>query len=56
MSHPDSVGIVAVGTYSPEKFLTSADVAALTGYPEWVVRDKLGIHKKYIGQIGRAHV
>ena len=49
MSHPDSVGIVAVGTHSPEKFLTSADVAALTGYPEWVVRDKLGIHKKYIG-------
>ena len=49
MSHPDSVGIVAVGTHSPEKFLTSADVATLTGYPEWVVRDKLGIHKKYIG-------
>jgi 3-oxoacyl-[acyl-carrier-protein] synthase-3 len=49
MSHPDSVGIVAVGTYSPEKFLTSAEIAALTGWPEWVVRDKLGIHKKYIG-------
>ncbi|MCO5189816.1 MAG: 3-oxoacyl-ACP synthase [Anaerolineae bacterium] len=44
-----SIGIVSVGTYSPEKFMDSAEIAAATGYPEWVVRDKLGIHKKYVG-------
>ena len=44
-----SVGIVSIGTYSPEAYLDSAEIAARTGYPEWVVRDKLGIHKKHIG-------
>ena len=46
---PQSIGIVSVGTYSPEKYLTSADIAEATGYPEWVVREKLGIHKKFVG-------
>ena len=45
----DTVGIVSTGTYSPEGYLTSKEIAEATGYPEWVVRDKLGIHKKHIG-------
>jgi 3-oxoacyl-[acyl-carrier-protein] synthase-3 len=48
-SHEFSVGIVSVGTYSPEKYLTSAEIAAETGLPEWVVREKLGIHRKFVG-------
>lgn len=45
----DTVGIVSVGTYSPERFMDSAEIAALTGYPEWVIRDKLGIERKFVG-------
>lgn len=43
------VGIVSVGTYSPETYLTAADIAELTGYEEWVIRDKLGITRKFVG-------
>ena len=43
-----SIGIVSVGTYSPEVY-GFGRIAAATGYPEWVVRDKLGIQKKYVG-------
>lgn len=49
MAEDVSVGIVSVGTYSPQTYLTAADVAERTGYPEWVVRDKLGIEKKFVG-------
>jgi 3-oxoacyl-[acyl-carrier-protein] synthase-3 len=51
MKNPDdvSVGIVSVGTYSPEKLMTAPEIAAASGLPEWVVRDKLGINQKYIG-------
>ncbi len=48
MNAKPTVGIAAVGTYSPRKFLDSAKIAEQTGYPEWVVRDKLGIHKKFV--------
>ncbi len=44
-----TVGIVSVGTYSPEGCLTAAEIAAMSGLPEWVVRDKLGITRKYVG-------
>jgi len=47
--HEVSVGIVSVGTYSPEKFMTAPEIAAASGLPEWVVRDKLGINQKYVG-------
>lgn len=43
------VGIVSVGTYSPETYLDAAEIAVRTGYPEWVVRDKLGIQRKFVG-------
>jgi 3-oxoacyl-[acyl-carrier-protein] synthase-3 len=45
----DTVGIVGIGTYSPKNILSSAEIAEATGYPEWVVRDKLGIHQKHVG-------
>ena len=44
-----SVGIVSVGTYSPKEYLTAAEIAERANLPEWVVRDKLGINKKYVG-------
>jgi 3-oxoacyl-[acyl-carrier-protein] synthase-3 len=42
------VGIVSVGMYLPEPVLTAADIAAESGLPEWVVRDKLGIEQKHM--------
>jgi 3-oxoacyl-[acyl-carrier-protein] synthase-3 len=44
----DTVGIVSVGTYLPDRVLTSAEIAEESGLPEWVVRDKLGIHQKHM--------
>jgi 3-oxoacyl-[acyl-carrier-protein] synthase-3 len=44
-----SVGIVSVGTYSPKSFMTAEEVAEQSGLPLWVVRDKLGIQRKHIG-------
>lgn len=46
------MGIVAAGMHVPETFLTAADIAERSGLPEWVVRDKLGINKKYVAQPG----
>lgn len=43
------VGIVSVGTYSPSGYLTAADIAELSGYPEWVIREKFGIVGKHVG-------
>lgn len=45
----DTVGIAGIGTYSPDGYLTSEEIAEATGLPEWVVRDKLGIHRKHVG-------
>lgn len=42
------MGIVGVGTFLPETVMTSSDVAAASGLPEWVVRDKLGITQKHV--------
>ena len=44
-----SAGIVSVGTYSPKQFITSQEIAAISGLPESVIRDKIGIHRKFIG-------
>lgn len=43
------IGIVSIGTYSPERYLTAAEIAAESGLPEWVVREKLGIERKFVG-------
>lgn len=48
MNAASSVGIVSVGTYSPPAQLTAAEIAAQSGLPEWVIRDKMGITSKYI--------
>lgn len=44
-----TVGIVAIGTYSPEAYMTAAEIAEASGLPEWVVREKLGIERKFVG-------
>lgn len=43
------IGIVSVGTYSPQKTMTAEEIAEASGLPEWVVRDKLGISEKHVG-------
>jgi 3-oxoacyl-[acyl-carrier-protein] synthase-3 len=47
-SHRTTVGIVSAGMYVPEPVLTATDIAAESGLPEWVVRDKLGIEQKHM--------
>ncbi len=47
-----TVGIVSVGTYSPPDVMTAADIAAVSGLPEQVVREKLGITRKHVGSAG----
>jgi len=41
-----SVGIVGMGMYLPENVISAEEIAAESGLPEWVVREKLGIHEK----------
>ncbi|MBP6471627.1 MAG: 3-oxoacyl-ACP synthase [Chloroflexi bacterium] len=48
MNQPPTVGIASIGTYSPQGVLTAADIAARSGYPEWVIRDKFGISQKHV--------
>ncbi len=48
MNQPPTVGIASIGAYSPEGVLTAADIAELSGYPEWVIRDKFGITQKHV--------
>lgn len=43
-----SMGIVSTGTWFPESCLTAADIARQSGLPEWVVREKLGIERKFV--------
>lgn len=42
------VGIVGIGVYIPDNFMTSSDIAEKSGLPEWVIREKLGIIRKPI--------
>jgi len=46
--HNVNIGIVSAGMYLPKTFLTAAEIAGQSGMPEWVVREKLGINKKYV--------
>src|SRR5210317_1120650 len=43
-----SMGIVSTGTCYPETFITAKDIAEQSGLPEWVVREKLGIERKFV--------
>lgn len=42
------MGIVSTGTWFPETYLTAADISRQSGLPEWVVREKLGIDRKFV--------
>jgi 3-oxoacyl-[acyl-carrier-protein] synthase III len=43
-----SVGIVAAAIHMPQTYMTAAEIAAESGLEEWVVREKLGITRKYV--------
>lgn len=42
------MGIVSTGTFFPETYVTAEQIAGQSGLPEWVVREKLGIERKYV--------
>ena len=46
VKHAATAVLTGIGTYLPEPRMTAADIAEASGLPEWVVRDKLGIHAK----------
>jgi len=48
MIENSTAGIVSVGTYSPDTYMTAAEIAEASGLPEWVIRDKFGITKKHV--------
>jgi 3-oxoacyl-[acyl-carrier-protein] synthase-3 len=43
-----AMGIVSTGTFFPETYVTAAEIAEQSGLPEWVVREKLGIERKFV--------
>ena len=43
-----TMGIVSTGTWFPDTFVTAEEIAAQSGLPEWVVREKLGIERKFV--------
>ena len=42
------MGIVSTGTFFPDTYITAEDIAKQSGLPEWVVREKLGIERKFV--------
>jgi 3-oxoacyl-[acyl-carrier-protein] synthase-3 len=42
------MGIVSTGTWFPDTFVTAGEIAEQSGMPEWVVREKLGIERKFV--------
>ena len=48
MSNQLSIGLVSAGMYIPQTFITAADIAQLSGIPEDVVANKMGIRRKPI--------
>lgn len=49
MGYNEPIGIVGAGMYLPEDVITSTEIAERSGLPEWVIKEKLGIHQKHIG-------
>ncbi len=43
-----SMGIVSTGTFFPDTYVTAKEIAEQSGLPEWVVKEKLGIERKFI--------
>lgn len=48
MSDEFKVGIVATGMYLPDTVMTGDEIAAASGLPPWVVKEKLGITQKHV--------
>ena len=48
MSARPYVGVTGLGAYVPEGRLSAADLAAASGVPEWVVREKMGITQRVL--------
>jgi 3-oxoacyl-[acyl-carrier-protein] synthase-3 len=46
MADTPTVGIVSAGVYIPQSFITAAEIAALSGIPEQIVAEKMGIVRK----------
>ncbi len=46
MADQPAIGIVSAGVYIPQTFITAADIARLSGIPEDVVANKMGIRRK----------
>lgn len=42
------IGIIGIGTYFPEKIEVAADLVDVTGIPENILRDKMGIRQRHI--------
>ena len=42
------MGIVSTGTYFPDTYITAREIAEQSGLSEWVVKEKLGIERKFI--------
>ena len=42
------MGIVSTGTYFPKTYVTAKEIAGQSGLPEWVVKEKLGIERKFV--------
>lgn len=43
-----TMGIVSTGTFFPDTYITADEIAQQSGLPEWVVREKLGIERKFV--------
>jgi 3-oxoacyl-[acyl-carrier-protein] synthase-3 len=55
MEHLESnptVGITSAGYYIPERVITSAEIAAISGVPLSILTEKFGIHQKHVAGAG----
>jgi 3-oxoacyl-[acyl-carrier-protein] synthase-3 len=43
-----TMGIVSTGTYMPDTYITAEEIAEQSGMPVWVVKEKLGIERKFV--------
>jgi len=43
-----TMGIVSTGTYFPDTYITAEEIAEKSGLPVWVVKEKLGIERKFV--------
>jgi 3-oxoacyl-[acyl-carrier-protein] synthase-3 len=52
MTDDFTMGIVSTGMFLPDTVMSAEEIAAQSGLPEWVVREKLGITQKHIPEPG----